>query len=87
MLARLRAIGLSEPPGRVATLSFLPTLGILRASDAIAPLATAVADRFAAGEAAAFAALDAGLGIEVERYGLFNRAGSGLTPAPGASAG
>lgn len=81
VLARLRAIGLPDPPGRVATSSFLLTLAILQASDAIAPLATAVADRFAAGESAAFAVLEAGLGIEVEPYGLVTRAESGLTPS------
>ncbi len=81
VLARLRAVGLPDPPGRTATSSFLLTLAILQASDAIAPLATAVARRFATGEGAGFAVVEAGLGIEVEPYGLVTRSESGLTPA------
>jgi DNA-binding transcriptional LysR family regulator len=81
VLARLRALGLPDPPGRVSTSSFLLTLALLQQTNAIAPLARAVADRFAADPAAPYAALPLDLGIEVEPFGLVTRAGSRLTPA------
>jgi DNA-binding transcriptional LysR family regulator len=80
VLARLRALGLPEPPGTVSTASFLLTLAILQQSDAIAPLARAVADRFGGGSDAPFRALDVDLGIEVEPFGLVTRAGAALPP-------
>jgi DNA-binding transcriptional LysR family regulator len=81
VLARLRAMGLPDPPGRLATASFLLTLAILAGSDAVAPLARAVADRFARRDDAPFATLPAGLAIEVPAFGMLARAGAGLTPA------
>lgn len=81
VLARLRALRLPEPPLRVATSSFLFTLAMLRRSDAIAPLATAVASLFAGPDGAAFAVLPVDLGIKVAPFGLLTREGPGLTPA------
>jgi DNA-binding transcriptional LysR family regulator len=80
VLARLRDLGLPDPPGKVATASFLLTLAILQQSDAIAPLATAVADRFAAREDAPFRVLPVALGIEVAPFGLVTRSGGTLPP-------
>lgn len=80
VLARLREMGLPDPPGTVATASFLLTLAILQQSDAIAPLAAAVADRFAAVPDAPFRALAVDLGIEVAPFGLITRAGGALPP-------
>jgi DNA-binding transcriptional LysR family regulator len=81
VLDRLAALGLPAPRQRLATSSFLLTLAHLRESDAIAPLAHAVAARFAGGEGAELAVLPADLGIEVAAYGLVTRAGAALTPA------
>lgn len=78
VLARLRDLGLPDPPGTVATASFLLALALLQQSDAIAPLALAVADRFAGDPGAAFAVLPIDLGIEVPPYGLLTRAGAAL---------
>ena len=78
---RLRLLGLPEPQGMLATSSFLFTLGLLQQSDAIAPLATAVTDRFAADALAPYAVLPVDLGIEVAPFGLVTRLGAGLTPA------
>ena len=60
--------------------TFLLTLAILQQSDAIAPLATAVADRFAAREDAPFRVLPVALGIEVAPFGLVTRSGGTLPP-------
>lgn len=79
--ARLRALRLPDPPRRVATSSFLFTLAMLRQSDAIAPLARAVAALFAGAPGEAFAVLAVDLGIEVAPFGLITREGPGLTPA------
>jgi len=81
VLARLSDLGLREPPGRLATSSFLLTLAMLQQSNAIAPLANAVATSFAQGSEAAYAVLPLDLGIRVAPYGLITRAGSRLTPA------
>lgn len=81
VLARLRALRLPDPPRRVATSSFLFTLAMLQRSDAIAPLASAVAALFAGPEGAAFVVLPVDLGIEVAPFGLLTREGPGLTPA------
>ncbi|QYK41008.1 MAG: LysR family transcriptional regulator [Paracoccaceae bacterium] len=83
VVARLRALGLPDPPGRVATASFLLTFAILDGSDAIAPLARAVANRFAGRPDAPFAALCEDLAIEVPAFGMLTRAGAGLTPSAG----
>jgi DNA-binding transcriptional LysR family regulator len=78
---RLRLLGLSQPPGMLATSSFLFTLALLQQSDAIAPLAKAVTDRFAGDSHAPYVVLPVDLGIEVAPYGLVTRIGAGLTPA------
>lgn len=80
VLARLAQLGLPQPPGRLATSSFLLTLAMLQQSNAIAPLATAVAGRFARETDAAYAVLDVDLGITVAPYGLLTRAGGRPTP-------
>jgi len=81
VLARLSDLGLREPPGRLATSSFLLTLAMLQQSNAIAPLANAVAASFAQTADAAYAVLPIDLGIRVAPYGLITRAASRLTPA------
>lgn len=86
VLTRLTALGLPHPKARLATSSFLLTLTLLRQSDAIAPMASAVADSFA-GPAASdtpanspYVELPIDLGFRVEPYGLLTRAGSTMTP-------
>jgi len=81
VLARLAELGLPAPRGTLATSSFLLTLAMLQQSNAIAPLATAVARRFATGEAAPYAILPVELGISAAPYGLLTRTGSRMTPA------
>ena len=79
--ARLSALGFDLGQVRVTTASFLFTLALLRSSNAIAPLARAVADRFATGADAAFAVLPVDLGIVVPDFGLVTRRGTEPTPA------
>lgn len=81
VVARLAALGLPEPRVRVATASFVLTLALLQTSDAVAPIARAVAARFATGPDAPLAVLPADLGIAVEPWGLITRAGARPTPA------
>ena len=81
VMARLRVLGLPDPPGAIATSSFLLTLALLQQSDAIAPLARAVTDRFAGEPAAPYVVVPFNLGIEVAPYGVVTRDGAGLTPA------
>ncbi|TXI05334.1 MAG: LysR family transcriptional regulator [Pseudorhodobacter sp.] len=78
--ARLAALGLPLPPQRLSTSSFLLTLAMMQQSNAIAPIARAVADTFAAGPDAPYVKLPIDLGIEVEPFGLITRAGSSLPP-------
>lgn len=78
--ARLRDLGLPDPQGRLATSSFLLTLALIGQSNAIAPLATAVARPFAA-PGSAYAVLPLDLGIAVAPFGLLTRAGTTLPPA------
>lgn len=79
--ARLRGLGLPDPRVRVATASFLLTLALLQASDAVAPVARAVADRFAQDPGAGLGVLPLDLGLAVAPWGLVTRAGADLTPA------
>ena len=79
--ARLSGLGFDLGQVRVTTASFLFTLALLRSSNAIAPLARAVADRFATGADAAFAVLPVDLGIVVPDFGLVTRRGTEPTPA------
>lgn len=80
VLARLAALGLPAPPGKLATSSFLLTLALIRQSNAIAPLATAVAHSFAH-PGSPYAVLPVDLGLTVAPYGLMTRAGATLPPA------
>lgn len=77
---RLRALGLPNPPQRLATSSFLLTLALVQQSNAIAPLARAVCDRFAGQADAPYAVLPIDLGIVVEPFGLMTRTNAILTP-------
>ena len=83
---RLRALGLPQPPQRLATASFLLTLALIQQSNAIAPLARAVCDRFA-GPDSPYVILPVDLGIVVEPFGLLTRAGAILTPVAARLAG
>lgn len=76
--SRLAALGLPMPPQRLFTSSFLLTLAMMQQSNAIAPLARAVADTFASGPESPYVVLPIDLGIEVEPFGLITRAGSDL---------
>lgn len=78
--ARLRAHGLPEPTQRLSTDSFLLIVAQVQHSNAIAPLARAVATAFTASADAAFTLLDTDLGIEVEPFGLITRQGAILPP-------
>lgn len=80
VLARLSEHGMSHPPQRLATASFLLTLALLQQSNAIAPMARAVADTFARGSDAAYIQLPIDLGIEVPPFGLMTRKNMVLTP-------
>ncbi len=78
--SRLAELGLPLPPQRLSTSSFLLTLAMMQQSNAIAPIARAVAETFAAGPDAPYVTLPIDLGIEVEPFGLITRAGSSLPP-------
>ena len=80
VLARLRAHGLPPPPQRLSTASFLLTLALLQQSNAIAPLASAVAETFTRAPDAPYRILPIELGIVVEPFGLMTRIGMALTP-------
>ena len=81
VLTRLRDHGLAAPEQRLSTASFLLTFALLQQSNAIAPLARAVADVFTRGGAAGFVELPIDLGIAVEPYGLITRARMALPPS------
>jgi DNA-binding transcriptional LysR family regulator len=80
VLERLRALDLPRPTQRLATSSFLLTLALLQQSNAIAPLARAVCDRFAGGADSPYVVLPVDLGVVVDPYGLLVRSGAILTP-------
>lgn len=80
VLARLSEHHMTHPPQRLATASFLLTLALLQQSNAIAPLARAVADTFASAPDAAYMQLPIDLGIEVPPFGLMTRKDMVLTP-------
>ncbi|QYZ71476.1 LysR substrate-binding domain-containing protein [Neotabrizicola shimadae] len=79
--ARLADLGLPDPPQRLSTASFLLTLALVQQTNAIAPLAQAVADQFAGTPDAPYGVVPLDLGVVVPAYGLVTRAGSELTPA------
>lgn len=78
VLSRLAELGLPVPPRRLSTSSFLLTLAMVQQSNAIAPLAWAVATTFSQGPDAPYAVLPIDLGIEVEPFSLITRSGSTL---------
>ena len=86
VLDRLRAHGLKTPPQRLSTASFLLTFALLQQSNAIAPLALAVANSFSRPPDGPYAILAVDLGIEVDTFGLITRADSVLTPTAAAIA-
>lgn len=80
VLSRLAALALPEPRQQLSTASFLLTLALLQQSNAIAPVASAVADAFTRAPDAAFATLPLDLGLAVAPYGLITRANLRLPP-------
>lgn len=80
VLDRLRAHGLHAPPQRLSTASILLTFALLQQSNAIAPLALAVANSFSRQPDGPYATLAVDLGIEVEPFGLVTRTGAILPP-------
>lgn len=80
VLDRLRVHGGQTPPQRLSTASFLLTFALLQQSNAIAPLARAVATSFALSPDSPYAILAVDLGIEVEAFGLITREGAVLPP-------
>ena len=81
VLSRLQALGLPKPQQRLFTSSFLLTLALVQQSNAIAPLASAVADTFASGPDTPYFRLPLDLGMTVEPFGLMTRTGMKLPPA------
>ncbi len=80
VLARLHAHGAPTPPQSLSTASFLLTFALLQQSDAIAPLARAVADSFCHATDSLYAILPVDLGIVVAPFGLVTRSNALLTP-------
>jgi DNA-binding transcriptional LysR family regulator len=78
---RLADLGARLGRQQLSTASMLLTLVRVQQSNAIAPLAEAVARAFTAGEGAAFVRLDTDLGIDVGPYGLLTRRGQVPSPA------
>ncbi len=78
VFARLAELGLPMPPRRLSTSSFLLTLAMVQQSNAIAPIALAVATAFAQGPDAPYVILPIDLGFEVEPFSLITRAGSAM---------
>jgi hypothetical protein len=79
----MHSAGLPEPTPCVVTSSFLLTYGVVRESDALAPVATAVADilRDMPDHPGEITTLRTQVPIEVETYLLLTRRGQTLTPA------
>jgi len=78
---RLAGLGLPKPRVRLATSSFLLILALVRQTNAIAPVALAVANHFSDDPRAPFDTLQIPLGIEVEPFGIVTRSGALLPPA------
>lgn len=81
VIRQLTELGLPQPRRQVSTSSFLFTLAMLTQTDAVAPLAAAVADGFAVGPTVPFIRLPLEIDLRVEPYGLIRRRGGHLTPA------
>jgi DNA-binding transcriptional LysR family regulator len=80
VLARLRENGAPAPPQSLSTASFLLTFALLQQSNAIAPLAEAVATSFSRAPKSPYVILPVDLGISVAPFGLVTRAETILTP-------
>jgi molybdate transport repressor ModE-like protein len=80
VLHRLGAEGAQTPPQWLSTASFLLTFALLQQSNAIAPLALAVATSFSSAPDSPYVMLPVDLGIEVAPFGLVTRIGTILTP-------
>lgn len=80
VLQRLRAHGVEAPPRHLSTASFLLTLALLQQSNAIAPVALAVANSFSHQSDSPYVKLAIDLGIAVQPFGLVTRAGAILPP-------
>ncbi len=74
----LRQNGFALPESVLTTSSFMFTIAMLQSTDAVAPVATAVAQSFAGTRSLSI--LPTGLVFEVEPYSLITRAGQSLTP-------
>lgn len=79
----LRARRLLPPERVLTTSSFLFTLAMVRQTNAIAPLSTAVAEAFGThpGQSGSVVILPAELKFDVETYSLLTQAGQVMTPA------
>lgn len=73
VLNHVAALGYPPPRQRMTTGSFLLTLALLQQSNAIAPLASAVATQFAGGPDTAFVRLQTPLNMAVSPYSLMTR--------------
>lgn len=80
VLARLRLHDLPIPSQRLSTASFLLTFALLQQSNAVAPLARAVATSFSEYPDSPYVELPVDLGIEVETFGLLTLADAILPP-------
>lgn len=80
VLSRLAELGLPVPRQQLSTASFLLTLALLQQSNAIAPLASAVAEAFTRAADAPYVTLPFDLGLVVDPYGLITRANLRLPP-------
>lgn len=80
VLARLRLHDLPIPSQRLSTASFLLTFALLQQSNAVAPLARAVATSFSEYPDSPYVELPVDLGIEVEAFGLLTLADAILPP-------
>lgn len=74
----LRQSGFALPERVLTTSSFMFTVAMLHSTDAVAPVATAVAQSFAGTRSLSIVPTD--LVFEVEPYSLITRAGQSLTP-------
>lgn len=73
VLARLAALGHPPPMQRMTTSSFLLTMAMLQQTNAIAPLASAVASQFTGDADKALVRLKIDLGIAVGTYSILTR--------------
>ncbi len=78
---RLAVLSLGPPRQHLATSSFLLTLALVQQTNAIAPVARAVARQFANAPDAPYTVVDCPLGIDVAPFGMITRTGADLTPA------